>query len=305
MKCLVTGGAGFIGSHLSSLLVRQGHTVTILDDLSTGHLENLTDIPHSFVRGDVSCLQTVIEAVKGSEAVFHLAAIASVPKTIENPVRSHEVNLGGTLNVLEACRQTGCNRVVFASSAAVYGIEPQTPTAETATPAPASPYALEKLTSEKYLKLYSDLFGLDTVALRFFNVYGPKQDPSSPYSGVLSLFKKRLSLGEQVTIYGDGEQSRDFVYVEDVARALASALNVQSPRGLVCNVARGENVTINQIYTMMAQAMSLNPAPKPNYVPARVGDPRVSLASVSCAEHELGFKAQVSLADGIREYVKS
>ncbi len=305
MKCLVTGGAGFIGSHLSSILVRQGHTVTILDDLSTGHLSNVEDIPHIFVRGDVSDRSTVVDVVKENEAVFHLAAIASVPKTLEDPIRSHQVNLEGTLNVLEACRQTGCKRVIFASSAAVYGLEPLTPTDESSAPRPGSPYALEKLSSELYLKLYSELFSLDTVALRFFNVYGPKQDPSSPYSGVLSLFKKRLSQGDPVTIYGDGEQSRDFVYVEDVARALLCALTVPNPRGLVCNVARGQSVTINEIYTMMSRAMKLDPVPKPTYQPARQGDPRVSLASITRAEEALGFKAKVSLEEGLRLYVQS
>ena len=302
MHALVTGGAGFIGSHLCDALASAGHTVTVLDDLSTGHLENLASCPHRFIKGDVSQFDDVLEAVRGVDCVFHLAAIASVPKTVADPRRSQAVNLGGTFNVLEACRAQGVKRVVLASSAAVYGMGTGKPEFESDLPAPASPYALEKLSSEYYLQIYASLYGLETVALRFFNVFGPRQDPSSPYSGVISLFCKHLSQKMPVTIYGDGEQSRDFVSVFDVVRALILASQLSDPKGTVCNVARGESVTINTLYRELAALYHCDL--KPQYAPAREGDHRLSVASVEKAETVLGFKAALSLKEGLLRLVQ-
>ena len=303
MHVLITGGAGFIGSHLCEALAAAGHTLTVLDDLSTGHPENLRNCPHRFIEGDVADPSAVRTAMENSEAVFHLAAIASVPKTFEDPRRSLAVNLGGTINVLEAARECGTRRVIFSSSAAIYGMGSKEPQREDAMPSPLSPYAVEKLGSEYHLKSYAANYGLETAALRFFNVFGPRQDPSSPYSGVISLFCKRLSQGEPVTIYGDGEQSRDFVSVFDVVRALMLALVVPQPKGLICNIARGSAISINRLYEILAKLFRSDQ--KPVYAPARAGDPRASLAAVDRARELLGFTAQISLEEGLSKLVES
>ncbi|MCA9561643.1 MAG: SDR family oxidoreductase [Myxococcales bacterium] len=299
MKVLVTGGAGFIGSHLVEALVARGDAVVVLDDLSTGKRANLAAVAEKvdLQVGSVADRAAVDRAIAGCEVAFHQAAIASVPKTIEAPVETNAVNFGGTLNVLEAARAAGTRRVIFASSAAVYGDEAPLPVAEDAPVAPLSPYAIEKLCAEHYVRVWAPLFGLETVALRYFNVFGPRQDPKSPYSGVVSIFVDRILKGEAPTIFGDGEQTRDFVAVADVVRANLAAATVDRPEGLVCNVARGEATSLNQLYATLADLAG--GAPDALYGPARAGDVRHSRAVVDRARDALGFVAKTPVRDGL------
>ncbi len=303
MKSLVTGGAGFIGSHLVDALVAAGDTVVVLDDLSTGRLANLAGVADrvTFLRGSVAVRADVDQAMAGCDRVFHQAAVASVPATIDAPVDTHFVNLGGTLNVLESARAAGVQRVVFASSAAVYGETDGTACVEAATPRPQSPYAVEKLAAEHYVRVWAPLYGLPTVALRYFNVFGPRQDPSSPYSGVISIFADRLRRGLVPTIFGDGGQTRDFVYVADVVRANLAAGALDAPSGLVCNVGRGESTSLNALYGHLAALLG-GPA-TPGYQPVRAGDIRHSLADISVARAALGYAPTVSVADGLAALV--
>jgi UDP-glucose 4-epimerase len=243
-KCLVTGGAGFIGSNLAERLIGDGVQVRVLDNLTTGFLENLKpflgDI--DFKQGDVRDLDTLQEVMVGVEVVFHQAAVVSVPKSVEDPIETAMVNDLGTLHVLEAARRAGVRRVVFASSCAVYGDLPQLPKREDVETKPLSPYAASKLHGETHAVLYGDLYGLETVCLRYFNVYGPKQDPTSPYSGVISIFMDRAVRGELPTIFGDGEQYRDFVYVADVVQANLLAAYRDNIAGAIINVGTGSSV---------------------------------------------------------------
>ncbi len=299
MKVLVTGGAGFIGSHLVEALVARGDEVVVLDDLSTGKRANLAAVAGQvdLQVGSVADRAAVDRAIAGCAIAFHQAAVASVPKTIEAPVETNAVNFGGTLNLLEAARAAGTRRVIFASSAAVYGDEAPLPVAEDAPVAPLSPYAIEKLCAEHYVRVWAPLFGLETVALRYFNVFGPRQDPKSPYSGVVSIFVDRILKGEAPTIFGDGEQTRDFVAVADVVRANLAAATVEAPKGLVCNVARGEATSLNQLYAALADLAG--GAPPPQYGPTRAGDVRHSRAVVDRARDALGFVAETPVRDGL------
>lgn len=301
MNILVTGGAGFIGSHLVEALVARGHAVTVLDDLSTGHLEHLAAVARDirFVRGSVTEPTDVRAAMAGCELVYHEAAIASVPRSIEDPERTHAVNLGGTIHVLEAARRLKVRRVVFAGSAAVYGNR-EGPAQEDHPPSPQSPYAVEKLASEHYLRLWPVLYGVETVILRYFNVFGPRQDPASPYSGVVSIFAERLRRGLPITLFGDGEQTRDFVAVADVVAANLRAGEVPDVAGLTANVARGASTSINSLYQTLAGRLG---GGAPQYAPARVGDVRHSLADVTRAREHLGFEAQLSVAEGLDRLV--
>lgn len=232
MKALVTGGAGFIGSHIVERLLKDGHEVIVLDDFSTGHRSNLSDNEAlAIVEGDISNPDTVKENMAGIDWVFHKAAVASVPKTVNDPVGSSAVNYQGTLHLLEAARNNNVKRFVFASSAALYGDEPTLPKVETMCPVTLSPYAVDKLASEFACGMYTKLYGLETVCLRYFNVYGPRQDPSSPYSGVISIFTDKLKNKETPTIFGDGEQTRDFVFVSDVVEANMKAVTTETGTG--------------------------------------------------------------------------
>lgn len=234
MKYLVTGGAGFIGSHIVDALVAGGHTVVVLDNLSSGHRENLAGVAGAveFIEGDIRHAETCLQAAQGCDGIFHEAALVSVPDSINRPRDNHDINITGTLNVLEAARQQGVRRVVLASSAAVYGDNPELPKREELLPEPKSPYALAKLAGEYYLKVYAECFGLETVALRYFNVFGPRQDPSSMYSGVISIFAERVKKGLPITFYGDGQQTRDFVNVADIVQANLLAMNVKTVKGV-------------------------------------------------------------------------
>lgn len=298
-SAVVTGGAGFIGSHLVEALLADGCRVTVLDDLSSGNERNLprTGRELRFIRGDIRDRQTVEGAVAGCEAVFHLAAVVSVPKTTQDPVGSAEVNEAGALNVLDAARRAGARRFVFASSSAVYGDDPRLPKIEDMAPKPLTPYAVQKLAVEYHARVYSGLYGLPSVSLRFFNVFGPRQDPSSPYSGVISIFMtKALTAGVPV-IYGDGRQSRDFVFVGDVVQALIRAANSPGVHGRVYNVGTGRAVTISALWKMVA-ALSGSSA-RPVHEPPRRGDVPQSVSAIAAARTDLGFVPQVSFERGL------
>ncbi len=299
MKALVTGGAGFIGSHIVDRLLRDGHEVTVLDDLSTGNRQNLANDGNlEFVEGDIRDFGAVSDCMQGVDWVFHKAAVASVPKTVNDPVGSSAVNYQGTLHVLEAARQNAVKRVVFASSAALYGDEPTLPKRETMLPVTLSPYAVDKLASEYACGMYTKLYGLETVSLRYFNVYGPRQDPSSPYSGVISIFADRLHAGITPTIYGDGEQTRDFVFVSDVVEANMRAVNMDAPVGEVINIATGNKITLNALLKTFCEIKQL--AFAADYQEPRQGDIKESYANVDKAAAILDWAAGVPLDQGLR-----
>jgi nucleoside-diphosphate-sugar epimerase len=298
-KALITGGAGFIGSHIAEELVHQGCRVSVLDNLSSGRLENLEPIKSrlDFFQGDIQDEEILAQVIPGCDVVFHHAAVVSVTKTVADPVQSTSINDLGTLKVLEAARRNGVQRVVLASSSAVYGDDPQLPKTEKMTPRPLSPYAVQKLTNEHYALLYNKLYGLEVVCLRYFNVYGPRQDPSSPYSGVISIFMTRAKNGEAPTIYGDGRQSRDFVFVKDVVQANILAGSHSAASGQVFNVGTGISIEINMLWEKIAGLANL--AAVPEYADSRTGDIVHSVAGIEKAEEILGFSPAVSLDRGL------
>jgi len=296
MRYIVTGGAGFIGSHISEALSGE-HEVVVIDDLSAGHRENLRGIDCEFVRGSITDLALLQETFAGADGVFHQAAIASVPRSVEDPLLTHAVNLTGTLNVLIAARDCGVRKVVMASSAAVYGENPELPKREEMAPDLLSPYAAQKLSDEHYATVFSKLYGLSTVCLRYFNVFGPRQDPSSPYSGVISIFASRILQGEPITIYGDGGQTRDFVYVRDVVQANLRAM-ASGAEG-VFNIARGEQTDLNTLARTMMRAAGREVTI--HHGTSRAGDIRHSLADISRAGEVLGWKPEHRLDKGIFE----
>jgi nucleoside-diphosphate-sugar epimerase len=299
-KALVTGGAGFVGSHLAEALVRQRCAVTVLDNLASGHLSNLDAVSRQidFVQGDIQDEALLDKLVTGCDAVFHQAAVVSVTRTVKEPVASAQVNDLGTIKVLDAARRNGVRRVVLASSSAVYGDSPQLPKTEALVPAPLSPYAVQKLTNEYYADLYFRLYGLETVCLRYFNVYGPRQDPASPYSGVISIFMTRACETQPPVIYGDGRQTRDFVFVQDVVRANLLAAAREAARGRVFNVGAGQAVEINALWRMIAGLARITVSAQ--YREPRPGDIVHSLAGIQSAREELGFQPTVSLDEGLR-----
>lgn len=296
---LVTGGAGFIGSHLVDALLSSGCDVKVIDDLSTGRLSNLDHVKDriSFYQNDIRDRDILDDVVQGCDAIFHLAAMVSVPLTVENPVESAMVNDLGTLFILEAARKHRVRRVVFASSCAVYGDDPLVPKNESMNPRPKSPYAVQKLTSEYYARLYCELYRLKTACIRYFNVYGPRQDPSSPYSGVISIFMTKASSGSTPVIYGDGEQYRDFIFVEDVVRANLLAANTDSATGKTYNIGTGQFVRINEVWEMISRLAGQNIDPE--YQPARPGDILESVADIERAKKDLGFVPEYSFEKGL------
>ena len=299
-KAFVTGGAGFIGSHLVDSLLSNGCQVVVLDDLSTGRISNLEHIRDkiSFYKGDIRDRETLDTAVKDCEVIFHLAAVVSVPQTVEDPVGSAMVNEIGTLSVLESARKNNVKRVVLASSCAVYGDNPELPKNENMIQKPLSPYAVQKLTGEYYARLYNDLYGLETVCLRYFNVYGPRQDPTSPYSGVISIFMSKAVSKEAPVIYGSGKQYRDFVFVDDVVKANLFAAIAEGASGKVFNIGTGRYVTIKKLWKMMCDLCSLNI--KPEYKPPRDGDITESAANINQAKTVLGFNPEHSFEKGLK-----
>ena len=298
-KCLVTGGAGFIGSNLAERLLGDGVQVRVLDNLTSGFMENLEPFLGAieFKQGDVRDLDTLQEVMDGVEVVFHQGAVVSVPQSVEDPIEAAMVNDLGTLHVLEAARRAGVGRIVFASSCAVYGDLPHLPKRETMETRPLSPYAASKLHGETYASLYSDLYGLETVSLRYFNVYGPKQDPTSPYSGVISIFLDRAVQGKRPTIFGDGEQFRDFVYVADVVEANLLAAYREDIAGAVINIGTGSSVTVNNLWETISQFTGVEG--EPERAEERPGDIRESVADISRARELLAYEPQYSFNEGL------
>jgi len=300
-RAIVTGGAGFIGSHLVDTLVSMDCDVTVLDNLSTGHLSNLKHIENriTFYEGDIQDQDILIKASKYCDIIFHQAAVVSVPQTVDNPVDSAMVNDMGTLFILEVARKHNIKRVVLASSCAIYGDDPEIPKHEAMRPKPQSPYAVQKLTGEFYARLYFELYGLETVCLRYFNVYGPRQDPSSPYSGVISIFLTKASDGDTPVIYGDGNQYRDFIFVKDVVNANLLAANGIEAKGKIFNIGTGRYVRIKELWEKISQ-LAGNTA-KPKYEPARPGDVRESVANIDRARKALEFEPGYSFEKGLNE----
>jgi nucleoside-diphosphate-sugar epimerase len=298
-KYLVTGGAGFIGSHLTEELVRRGHTVRVADSLVTGHRHNLDHIPDvEFLQGDLADLPVARRAVSGMDYVLHQAAIPSVPRSVKDPLESNHANVTATLNVLVAARDAGVKRLVFASSSSEYGDAPESPKHEDMPSNPLSPYALQKVVGTGYCRMFTRLYGFETVATRYFNVFGPRQDPGSPYSGVISLFATALLEGRRPVIYGDGEQTRDFTYVANVVDGVLRACGAPNAAGEVINVATGGRISINELLRVMNLIVGTDL--QPIYKEVRQGDVRDSQADITKAKRLLGYAPSVSLEDGLR-----
>jgi len=299
MKALVTGGAGFIGSHIVDRLLKDGHEVIVLDDFSTGHRSNLQENKKlTIVEGDISNPAIVNECMQGVDWVFHKAAVASVPKTVNDPVGSSAVNYQGTLHLLEAARHNKVKRMVFASSAALYGDEPTLPKVETMCPVTLSPYAVDKMASEFACGMYTKLYGVETVCLRYFNVYGPRQDPSSPYSGVISIFTDKLKNNEVPTIFGDGEQTRDFVFVSDVVEANMKAITSDEGIGEYYNIATCNKITLNDLLKILSDIYEIEF--NVNYGDVRQGDIKDSYAVIDKAISNLKWKPTIELSHGLK-----
>lgn len=298
-RVLVTGGAGFIGSHLVDALLSRGCDVTVLDNLSTGSLANLEHVKDAieFHEGDIQDRQIVDRVTEGRDIIFHEAAMVSAPKSVENPIDSAMDNDMGTLFVLEAARKSNVGSVVLAGSCAVYGDDPELPKHEGMNPKPLTPYAVQKLAAEHYGRLYHDLYGLQVVSLRYFNVYGPRQDPTSPYSGVISLFIASALAQEPPSIYGDGNQYRDFIFVEDIVKANLLAATTQGAGGKVINVGTGRFVRIEELWEKICLLKELGIAPR--FEPARPGDILESVARIDYARSVLGFGPEYAFDQGL------
>ena len=298
---LVTGGAGFIGSHLCRRLLASGCAVRVLDDLSSGRRENLAalDGEVDLVEGDLRDEALVSAALAGVDYVLHHAAVASVQTSIERPRFEQEVNAVGTLQLFEAARRAGVRRVVFAASAASYGNDPTAPKREEMLPAPESPYAISKIAGEYYARVYSSLYGLEVVCLRYFNVFGTRQDPSSPNSGVISIFAERMLAGAAPTVFGDGGQSRDFVYVDNVVEANMRACATPGIAGRVYNIGCGRSASLLELVAALNRV--LGTAIEPEFAPARPGDVRISLADITRAQRELGYEPVVYFEEGLEQ----
>ena len=296
---LVTGGAGFIGSHIVERLVGLGHEVRVLDNFSTGRRENLAPFEGGIdiIEGDIRDVSSVERAVKGVEVVFHEAALASVPRSVADPTSSNDVNVTGTLNLLVASRDSGVRRFVFASSSSVYGNSPELPKRESMVPSPESPYAASKLAAENYCRIFFSLYGLECVSLRYFNVFGPRQDPGSEYAAVVPLFVTALLEGRPPTIYGDGEQSRDFTYVANVVDANMLALSADGAAGEVFNIACGHTATVNELLAKMQEITGTSLTSQ--HTDPRAGDVKHSFADISKAEGTLGLSAKVLFDEGL------
>lgn len=299
---LVTGGAGFIGSHLAEELVRRGHRVRVADSLITGARKNLDHVPGvEFLEGDLADLSFAHQSVAGCDYVLHQAAIPSVPRSVKDPVASNRANVDATLNVLVAARDAGVRRLVFAGSSSAYGDTPTLPKHEGMATNPLSPYALQKIIGEQYLQMFTRLYGLETVSIRYFNVFGPRQDPSSPYSGVISVFATALLNNRPPTIYGDGEQTRDFTYVANVVDGVLRASEAAGASGQIINVATGGRISLNQLFETMRRVTGATV--QPAYAEGRAGDVRDSQADISLARRLLGYEPSVSFEEGLQRTV--
>jgi nucleoside-diphosphate-sugar epimerase len=300
---LVTGGAGFIGSHLTEELVRRGEHVRVVDSLITGKRQNVAHIPRvDFLEGDLADLDVARRAVDGVDFVLHQAAIPSVPRSVQDPITSNRANIDASLNVLVAARDARVKRLVFAGSSSAYGDAPTLPKVETMPPAPLSPYALQKLVAEQYCQMFTRLYGLETVSIRYFNVFGPRQDPSSPYSGVISLFISALCEGRQPTIYGDGEHTRDFTYVANVVDGVLRACHAPAASGEVINVATAGRISLNQLFRTVRDLVGARV--EPIYAVPRPGDVRDSQADIQKARRLLGYEPMVSFDEGLKKTVE-
>jgi len=295
---LVTGGAGFIGSHLAEELVRRGHHVRVVDSLITGKRRNLDHVPGvEFLEGDLADTSVATRAAAGMDYVLHQAAIPSVPRSVKDPVTSNRANIDASLNILVAARDAGVRRLVYAGSSSAYGDTPTLPKREDMPTNPLSPYALQKLVAEQYCRMFTDLYGFETVTIRYFNVFGPRQDPGSPYSGVISLFSTALLEGRQPTIYGDGEQTRDFTYVANVVDGVLRACEARKAAGETINVACGTRISLNELLRVMNRIVGTNL--EAVYKEARAGDVRDSQADITKANTLLGYTPTVSLEEGL------
>jgi nucleoside-diphosphate-sugar epimerase len=303
-RALVTGGAGFIGSNLADELIRQGAKVRIIDNLVTGYRENLEEISgdFDFVEADLNDDQALTGAIEGVDIVFHQAALPSVPRSVENPSETHQACVNGTFNLLLKAKDAGVRRVIYAASSSAYGDQATLPKVETMSPEPLSPYAAAKLVGEYYCRVFSQVYGLETLALRYFNVFGPRQDPSSMYSGVISRFIDALMKGSTPTIYGDGEQTRDFTYVANVVNANLLAADTSSGIGKVINVANGERVSLNQLLETLKKILDKSGV-EPEYLPERKGDVKHSQAHNGRAIEFLGYEKLVDLEEGLKRTI--
>jgi nucleoside-diphosphate-sugar epimerase len=303
-KVLVTGGAGFIGSHLARALQARDHSVRVLDDFSSGKRSNLADLEGriEIVEGSILDEATLDRALDGVELVYHEAAIPSVPRSMAAPVASHEANATGTLRVLEAARRHSVRRVVYAGSSSAYGETPTLPKVESMASSPLSPYAVSKLTGEQYCQVYARAFGVETVVLRYFNVFGPRQDPNSQYAAVIPRFVTAMLEGRRPTVFGDGTQSRDFCFIENVLEANLLAADAREASGRVFNVACGRATDLNQVVKLIGQ--SLGKSIEPTYETGRVGDVKHSLADITAARQVLGYTAAISFEEGLERTIE-
>jgi nucleoside-diphosphate-sugar epimerase len=302
---LVTGAAGFIGSNIVQELLKRGEAVRALDNLATGRLSNLDQFRQDieFIQGDITDAAVLARAMQGVDYVLHQAALPSVPRSVEDPLSAHEANATGTLKVLMAARDAGVKRVVYASSSSVYGDSPTLPKHEDMPTAPMSPYAVNKLTGEDYCKVFAAVYGLPTVALRYFNVFGPRQDPKSQYAAAIPGIASKMMRGERPTIYGDGEQTRDFTYVQNVVNANLLACERDKAVGLAMNVACGERISLLELVARLNEVLGTEL--EPEFAPTRAGDVKHSLADISLAERSLGYRVEVGFKEGLERTVEA
>ncbi|CAN5575513.1 SDR family oxidoreductase [soil metagenome] len=300
-RCLVTGGAGFIGSHIVEALTKLGASVAVIDDLSGGSRENIAPFKPEIIEGSILDRDALGKAARGCQLVFHLAALGSVPHSVERPVQYHEADASGTVMVLEAARHAGAKRVVYSASSSAYGDSPEMPKREDMPTAPLSPYAAAKLAGEAYMSAYAASYGIDTASLRYFNIFGPRQNANSAYAAVIAAFAKAILAGQAPTIFGDGKQSRDFTYVHNAVHANLLAARSDKPiKGQVVNVACGIRIDLNTLGPAMCELLDRADL-KPTYGPERAGDVKHSQADLSKAQRLLGYKPIVEFRDGLRE----
>jgi nucleoside-diphosphate-sugar epimerase len=304
-KYLVTGGAGFIGSNLARFILDKGHQVVILDNFATGKRENIVEIMDriTFIEGDIRDRRAADKAIAGCAAIFHEAALGSVPRSVEDPVTSHDVNVNGTVTMLEAARAAGVKRLIFAASSSAYGNQPLSPKHEGMVPAPISPYAANKIACEAYLQAYAAAYGMETLCLRYFNVFGPRQDPFGAYAAVIPAFVSRILHHQSPEIFGDGEQSRDFCYIDNVCHANWLAANAPAKvcHGQALNIACNHSTTLNQIVALLQKLLATEI--KPTYKPTRLGDVKDSLADFTLAKNTIGYEPKVFFEQGLTKAI--